>query len=124
MQDGFDAAFHEVAGEFEQASARLREAYGELSELSHTARSADGMVAVTVGLHGQVRAITLDPRVYRKLTPSHLADAIMDQIGKATSEVSDRMRTLVEPMLPGGLPYDDIFGEDVSLEAFFPKPQP
>ncbi|MFC7593238.1 YbaB/EbfC family nucleoid-associated protein [Nonomuraea antimicrobica] len=123
MQDGIGTAFEEVAAEFDRSVGRLRAAHDRLNEVSHTARAADGMVTVTVGPRGQVRSITLDPRVYRKLSPSELADTIMDQIGAATGEVSARTRELVEPLMPAGLRYDDIFGSEASLEAFFPTPQ-
>lgn len=120
VQDGIDAAFDEVAADFDRSVTRWREAYGQLNELSHTSRSADGMVTVTVGSRGQVRSIALDPRVYRKLSPSELADAITKQIAVATGEVSARTRELVEPLMPDGLPVN--LGDGVDLEAFFPKP--
>ncbi|MCF6476292.1 YbaB/EbfC family nucleoid-associated protein [Nonomuraea sp. MG754425] len=123
MQDGIDSAFEEAAADFDRSVSRWREAYGRLNELGHTARSKDGMVTVTVGSRGQVRSITFDPRVYRKLSPSELADAITSQLGAATGEMSARMRELVEPMMPDGLRYEDIFGAEASLDAFFPTPE-
>ncbi|MGP4105277.1 YbaB/EbfC family nucleoid-associated protein [Nonomuraea sp. KM90] len=56
-------------GEINQQIARIRETYGELSAMEYTAHSKDGMVSVTVGLHGRVRGIHLKPQVYRSLSP-------------------------------------------------------
>jgi hypothetical protein len=69
VREDIDAAFGEVPAGFDRATGRLRETYGRLTELSHAARSA-----VTVGPRGQVGPITMDPRVYRKLSPSEPAD--------------------------------------------------
>ncbi|WP_327585501.1 YbaB/EbfC family nucleoid-associated protein [Nonomuraea sp. NBC_00507] len=122
MADAFEAEIRELAGEINQQIARVREAYGELSALEHTARSADGMVSVTVGRHGQVRAIELNPRVYRTLSPSQLAEAIMQQAGKATAAVSEQSKELLKPLMPEGVPHEEVFGEHATLDAFFPSP--
>ncbi|WP_246083806.1 YbaB/EbfC family nucleoid-associated protein [Nonomuraea diastatica] len=123
MQEEIDAAFKEATAGFGQSASRMRDVYEQLNELSHAARSADGMVTVIVDSRGQVRSLALDPRVYRKLSPSELADAIMHQVGVAMREVSARTRELVEPMLPEGVPYDDVFGTGAGLKGFFPSPQ-
>ncbi|NUR92691.1 MAG: YbaB/EbfC family nucleoid-associated protein [Nonomuraea sp.] len=101
---------------------RVREAYGKLAVLEHTARSADGMVAVTVGRNGQLRGIKLNPRAYRHLSPTQLADAIMLQAGQAATAVSEQSRELLEPLMPEGLPYDQVFGERATLDGFLPGP--
>ncbi|MFF0869365.1 YbaB/EbfC family nucleoid-associated protein [Nonomuraea sp. NPDC003560] len=122
MADAFEAEVSALAGEINQQVARVREAFGELSALEHTARSADGMVTVTVGRHGQLRGIELNPRAFRNLSPSQLADAIMQQANAATAAVSEQSRQLLDPLMPDGLPYEDVFGERATLDAFFPGP--
>ncbi|QFY05374.1 YbaB/EbfC family DNA-binding protein [Nonomuraea phyllanthi] len=122
MADAFEAEISELAGEINQHLTRAREAYEELAALEHTARSEDGMVSVTVGRHGHLRGIQLNPRVYRALSPSELADAIMRQAGEATAAVSERGRRLLTPLMPEGVPYEEIFGERATLDPFFPGP--
>ncbi|MGW4411127.1 YbaB/EbfC family nucleoid-associated protein [Nonomuraea sp. NPDC004702] len=122
MADAFEAEVSALAGEINQQVARVREAFGELSALERTARSADGMVTVTVGRHGQLRGIELNPRAFRNLSPSQLADAIMQQANAATAAVSEQSRQLLDPLMPDGLPFEDVFGERATLDAFFPGP--
>ncbi|GGQ02571.1 YbaB/EbfC family nucleoid-associated protein [Streptosporangium pseudovulgare] len=122
MSDEFRRTMEELAEEYNRQAAQLRETYGRLNELNVTAQSDDGMVSVTVGPRGQVQDLTLDPRVYRKLSPSELARAIMEQIGAATGEVADQTKELMAPFLPEGLPYEEVFGEGASFESFLPQP--
>ncbi|MEW9553849.1 YbaB/EbfC family nucleoid-associated protein [Nonomuraea sp. NPDC050783] len=122
MSDEFRLTIEALAKEYNQQAVRLREAYGKLSELTVTAESRDHMVSVTVGPRGQVQSIKLDPRVYRKLSPSQLARTIMEQIGAATAQVADRTKELMAPFVPEGLPLEDVFGEGASIESFLPQP--
>ncbi|RSN11424.1 hypothetical protein DMB42_12565 [Nonomuraea sp. WAC 01424] len=122
MADAFEAEVSALAGEINQQVARVREAFGELSALEHTARSADGMVSVTVGRHGQLRGVELNPRAYRSLSPTQLAEAIMRQANEATAAVSEQSRQLLNPLMPDGVPYEEVFGERATLDAFFPSP--
>ncbi|WP_242676055.1 hypothetical protein [Streptosporangium minutum] len=85
------------------------------------------MVAVTVGSQGQVQGIQLDPRVYRKLSPSELwrselSRSPLEQIGVGAAEVSAETQRLVGPLVPEGLPYEEIFGEGASFESSLPQP--
>ncbi|MEV8633391.1 YbaB/EbfC family nucleoid-associated protein [Streptosporangium sp. NPDC051023] len=112
----------ELARDYNQQAQLLRDMHGKLDELSVTAQSGDRMVAVTVGPRGRVRSIELDPRIYRKLSPSELSQSLMEQIDAATDELSARMRELMAPFAPEGLPYDEMFGEGVGFESFLPDP--
>lgn len=122
MTDSFRATIHELAAEYNRQVQLTRDVYAKLNELRATATSGDGMVSVTVGPRGQVRAIKLNPRVYRRLSPSELAAAIMAQIGRASAQVAERTKELMAPLMPEGLPYEEIFGQGVDLDAFLPAP--
>lgn len=122
VADAFEAEIGELAGEINQQLARIREAYEELSAMEHTACSMDGMVSVTVGRHGQLLDIELNPRAYRALSPSQLADAIMQQADEATAAVSEQSKYLLKPLMPEGVPYEEVFGERAMLDGFFPSP--
>ncbi|MER7361346.1 YbaB/EbfC family nucleoid-associated protein [Nonomuraea wenchangensis] len=122
MSEEFRLTVEELAKEYNRQATQLREAYGKLSELTATAESRDRMVSVTVGPRGQVQNIKLDPRVYRKLSPSQLARAIMEQIGAATGQVAGQTKELMAPFMPQGIPLEDVFGEGASIESFLPQP--
>ncbi|MER5426613.1 hypothetical protein [Streptosporangium roseum] len=77
---------------------------------------------MTVGPRGQVRDIKLGPRVYRKLSPSQPASAIMEQIGAATEQVAGRTQELMAPFMPEGLPLEEVLGEGASIESLLPQP--
>ncbi|MEV1173000.1 YbaB/EbfC family nucleoid-associated protein [Nonomuraea sp. NPDC049784] len=112
----------QLVQEVNRQTEQLKKMQEKVRELSATARSKDGMVTVTVGPRGEVRTIELDPRVYRKLSPSELSASIVDQIGRATRQVSGDMKELMEPFGVPDLPFEDLFGEGTSFESFLPHP--
>jgi DNA-binding protein YbaB len=118
----FRGTIDELAEEYNRRLKQVQETYSKLDELEVVAQSADGMVTVKVGPGGQVRGVKLDPRVYRKLSPSELSAAIMEQFGRATAQVAARTEKLVSPLMPEGLSYEAAFGPGSGLEAFMPKP--
>ncbi|MCF6468990.1 YbaB/EbfC family nucleoid-associated protein [Nonomuraea sp. MG754425] len=122
MSEEFRTAIEDMAKEYNQQAVRLRAAYGKLVELTATAESADRMITVTVGPRGQVQRIDLDPRVYRRLSPSQLSRAILEQIGAATSDVAEQTEQLMRPFVPKGLPFDQLYGDGASFESFLPQP--
>ncbi|MEO3806410.1 YbaB/EbfC family nucleoid-associated protein [Nonomuraea sp. B1E8] len=111
----------ELVQEVNQETEQLKQMQERMRLLSATATSKDGMVTVTVGPRGEVRTIDLDPRVYRKLSPSELSASIVEQIGKATRQISGEMKELMEPFT-SDLPLDDLFGEETGFESFLPRP--
>ncbi|MFI6595581.1 YbaB/EbfC family nucleoid-associated protein [Nonomuraea sp. NPDC050536] len=120
--DEFTAEIERLTEEYARQAARVKQAYGELNELEVTAESGDGLVAVTVGGRGQVRGIELNPRVYRKVSPSELAESIMELIDRATDTVTERSRELLGPLVPDGVPYEELFGPGADLDALLPNP--
>ncbi|MEV4115790.1 YbaB/EbfC family nucleoid-associated protein [Nonomuraea sp. NPDC049695] len=111
----------QLVQEVNQQTEQLKKMQEKVGELSATARSKDGMVTVTVGPRGEVRTIDFDPRVYRKLSPSELSAVIVEQIARATGEVSAGMKELMEPFVPD-LPFEDLFGEGTNFASFLPQP--
>ncbi|AQZ61524.1 unnamed protein product [[Actinomadura] parvosata subsp. kistnae] len=111
----------QLVQEVDQQTEQLRRMQERMRDLSATATSKDGMVTVTVGPRGEVRTIDLDPRVYRKLSPSELSDTIVAQIGDATRQVSGELKELMAPLVPD-LPFEDLFGDGTGFESFLPRP--
>ncbi len=115
-------AIEELAEQHNKQLAAILETYGRLHELESTVRSSDGMISIVVGPNGRVRSIDLNPRVYQKLSPSELSDAITTLIAQAAGEVAERTKELIGPLIPDDLPLEEVFGADVSLAAFLPQP--
>lgn len=118
----FRVTVDELAAEYNNQVQLIRDTHEQLKALEATAQSKDGMISVTVGAQGHVRAIRFNPRVYNKLSPSELATALTQQIHRATAEVSERRQELIRPLMPADLPYEEFFGEDGGLEMFLPQP--
>ncbi|MFC4122898.1 YbaB/EbfC family nucleoid-associated protein [Nonomuraea zeae] len=122
MSQEFRAMIEGLAEEYNRQAAQIRDMHAELKDLVVTATSDDGLVTVTMGHRGQLRSLTLNPRVYRKLSPSELSSSIMTQVGAATARVAERTKELMAPFVPEGLAYEEVFGENAGLDAFLPKP--
>ncbi|MFG1698202.1 YbaB/EbfC family nucleoid-associated protein [Nonomuraea sp. NPDC049309] len=120
MADAFEATIEEMAREIDQEVARVRETYAEYNAIEHTSRSKDGLVAVTVGSGGRLLGIELNPRVYRSLSPSELAEAIKRQADLAAAEVAERGRALMAPLMPDTEHLDALFGENPGIDPFAP----
>jgi DNA-binding protein YbaB len=72
----------------------------ELADIAETAESADGLVQATIGAHGEVRSLWLDPRIYRSSDASELADDIRRTIACALEAARQRAYDLLKPDLP------------------------
>lgn len=70
------------------------------AELTATAESPDGLVAATAGPHGQVRALYLDPRLYRTRDPVALAHSVLAAVLAATEAAAREVFDLVVDLLP------------------------
>jgi DNA-binding protein YbaB len=109
MTAEFSATLDELTREHERHTRLVEEAYGKLNESEAVARSDDEMVTATVGPHGRLKSLRLNPRVYRRLSPSELADTIVKVIGQATDSIEERTRELIGPLLPEGVAYEEVF---------------
>lgn len=78
----------------------VERAYTELSELECTAGSADGLVEVTVGAHGDLRAVHLDPRVGRSRDAGALAAHVLTAAAGAAALVAPRAARVASALLP------------------------
>ncbi|MFI6501720.1 YbaB/EbfC family nucleoid-associated protein [Nonomuraea typhae] len=122
MTDAFRSVIEELTEQHNKQLAAIRETYDRLHDLESTVKSSDGMISIVVGANGQVRSIDFNPRVYQKLSPSELSDAITTLIAQATGDVAERTKELIGPLIPDDLPLEEVFGTDVSLDAFLPQP--
>lgn len=79
-----------------------------LQDVNGHGESQDGTIAATVGLHGDVRALNVDPRVYRVRDPDALADAIVEAVRAARADADSQAFRIAAPLLPGDLSPDDV----------------
>ncbi|WP_305788447.1 YbaB/EbfC family nucleoid-associated protein [Symbioplanes lichenis] len=96
------ARFDEVYGDYQRLRSGMDDLQQRLARLRATARSADGLVAATVGARGQLVALDLDRSVYRELRPDELADLIVTVTAAAATKVADEVKRLMADHFPAG----------------------
>ncbi len=96
------ARFDEVYGDYQRLRSGMDELQHRLTELRVTARSADGLVTVTVGPRGQLVDLHLDRTVYRELPPDELAGLIVAVTASAAARVAGEVQQLMTGYLPAG----------------------
>lgn len=80
--------------------------------------SPDGLISVVVGMHGKVRTLDVDPRIYRERDPDALAAAIVAAVGEACDDFDRQAFRLAAPLLPAGVRPEDVdVAFDIPLAA-------
>jgi DNA-binding protein YbaB len=107
VNDEFQAQMEDKAADFRERLSQVRELRQQLSSVTASARSRDGMIGVEVGAQGQLRGIWLDPGLFDRSSPQRLAAAIVELSGIATAEAARKVQEIMAPVLPSGsLPAD------------------
>ena len=113
-----------VAGDAWSEDDRLLQDLVELrrsfEEVTETACSPDGLVCATVGAHGELTELSLDPRIYRTTDSKALAETITATIREAVAAATARMAELTKPFLPDGVDLFDPGAGDDPFLAFGP----
>jgi DNA-binding protein YbaB len=78
---------------------RIREIWNEVAAIDETAISDDGCVEVTVDASGAVRGLRLDPRRFRRLDATALADTVVATIAAAAQLARRRAFETMAPLL-------------------------
>lgn len=81
-------------------AAAIDQAYAELAELEFVACAMDGLVDVTVGVRGDLRAIHLDPRVSGSRDADALAGQILTAARDAAALAAPRAARVAAALLP------------------------
>jgi DNA-binding protein YbaB len=124
VESEFPASVDGLMKDYTERAKQLIEMRKKLDEAVAiaTAGRGDGLVTVVVGPHGQVRDVRIDPKAYRKLTPSELSESIMKLIAEATADVTHQMQEILAPFIPEGLSYDEVLGEEGDFTKLLPSP--
>jgi DNA-binding protein YbaB len=102
MLPEWQAHIDELLERYREKRDRLRDLQGVVAGAGATVTTADEMITVTVGPHGRLAGLALDPRVYRKLSPSELAAAVLVAAGEAGAQVDGQVRAALADMRTGG----------------------
>lgn len=78
----------------------IHRTWDRVAAIEETVVSADGHVEVTVDARGEVRALVLDPAVYRDQDGAALASTIMTTVAEAAAVTRDRAFDAMTPLLP------------------------
>ncbi|MGW4486794.1 YbaB/EbfC family nucleoid-associated protein [Amycolatopsis sp. NPDC004368] len=106
--------FQRRVDEMRAKSVALQE---KLTVAEGKARSADGLVSVTVTPNGALKHLHIDDRALRSGGGAQLTAAIMETYGKAQRQVSRDVADALEP-LAGGTEMMDV------VRSFLPAPEP
>jgi DNA-binding protein YbaB len=114
MREEWQAHLDELMEQYQAKRAQLQELQRQMSSAEATVKAADGMVTVTVGAQGRLTGLEFNPRVYRRLSPSELAECVLAAVQEAGGRVGDQMRSVMEPLVPDGTSYGDMESFDLS----------
>lgn len=102
------ARLDELLGDYEQLRRRMSAAQDRMRIMRGTAASTDRTVAVSVDSRGRLVRLDLEPRAYRRFSPSQLAAEIQRLADEAHARVSDDIAEAMAPFLPAGISYHDL----------------
>jgi DNA-binding protein YbaB len=85
--------------ELRELESRAREAHEEVAALAVEAKSKDGLIRLTLGSHGRLHALALDPRV-KRLDVDVLAERIVEMMNDALDLLHHETATKMRAMYP------------------------
>ncbi|MCW2946795.1 MAG: hypothetical protein JWR24_3512 [Actinoallomurus sp.] len=121
MRPEWQAHIDELLDEYRQKRADLKKLQETMASAEATVTAADDMVTVKVGAQGRLVGLEFNPRVYRKLSPSELAETVLAAVQEATAQVGDQMRAALEPLTPENASYEAVAGERFDLSKVLPE---
>src|SRR6266851_8367447 len=114
------ARFEELLGEYDRVRANFAAMQQRLREARGEAKAQDGSVRVTVGPNGNLLSLTIEPRAYRRLSPSELAAEILELSGRAGRDVRGQLEEVMAPFLPKDVSYADVLEGRVDPAGWAP----
>jgi DNA-binding protein YbaB len=100
MRPEWQAHIDELLEQYRTMRDRLGETQRQIAAVQATAESADGMIQVTVGPHGELVDLTLRPGIYRTPDSNALAAQILATTREAVRLAHEQLRALIEPIVP------------------------
>jgi DNA-binding protein YbaB len=121
MRPEWQAHIDELLAEYRKKRTDLEKLQETMASAEATVTAADDMVTVRVGPQGRLLGLEFNPRVYRKLSPSELAETVLAAVREATAQVGDQVRAAMEPLTPENASYEGVAGERLDLSKFLPE---
>lgn len=114
------ARVEQLLGEYGKVRDNLAAVREKLARTEGTARSADGGLQVTVGPRGELRGLQIDPRTYRRLSPSELAAEILRLSAEAADDAARHLEPVLAPFLPPGVSYQQVIAGQADAQSWAP----
>ena len=121
MRPEWQTHIDELLEEYRRKRADLKKLQETAASAEATVTAADEMVTVRVGAQGRLVGLEFNPRVYRHLSPSELAETVLVAVQEAAAQVGDQMRAAMEPLTTHHASYDAITGEEFDLSEVLPE---
>jgi DNA-binding protein YbaB len=100
MLPEWQAHIDELLERYRQKRDQLRDVQSTVGTATATVTTEDEMITVTVGPRGRLVRLEFNPRVYRRMSPSELAAAVLAAAGEASSQVDGQVRAALAPLRP------------------------
>lgn len=114
------ARMEQLLGEYEQLRRDLAAARERMRGLSGAASTSDGTVTVGVDAQGRPNRLEIDPKAYRRFSPSQLAAEILRLYAQAGREVTGKAAEVMAPFLPADADYAALVGGEADIAAWAP----
>ena len=102
------ARLDDVLAEYERMRRNAADTQRRVQAMRGTASTSDGTVRVTVDARGKPVAFDIEPRAYRRYSPSQLATELLRLVDEAAAQVTAEMADAMAPFLPAGVSYADL----------------
>lgn len=106
--DRLKTLYAQLLDEAEGLKARVGDFKDRSAAVEGRARTSEDDIAVTVGPHGELRSLRIDPRAYRKLGPTELSEEIVELCRKAHRDAGQQIGDLMKTVL----------GRDFDVDAY------
>jgi DNA-binding protein YbaB len=109
--DDLRGQLEDLAADYGDRLARLRQLQVQAGQVTAVARSRDGLVSVMVGAQGQLLGVDLAAGVYERRSPQRLAATVMELAAEAAADAAGQVRQIMGAVLPAGwVPGGDLAG--------------
>jgi DNA-binding protein YbaB len=110
----------ELLGEYERLKSNMSAARERMRAMSGSASTTDGSIKVGVDSNARLIRLEIDPKAYRRFSPSQLAEEIQRLYREATKDVMRRVGDVMAPYLPAGVSYDQLVTGEADVSAWSP----
>ncbi|GIH18848.1 YbaB/EbfC family nucleoid-associated protein [Rugosimonospora africana] len=115
------ARMEQLLGDYEQLRRNMSAARERMRAMSGRAATTDGTVKVQVDSNARLTGLEIDPKAYRRFSPSQLAEEIRRLYGEATRDVTSRVGDVMAPFLPDGISYDKLLTGEADVSTWSPE---